>query len=66
MSYFHLNNKFFCGGVYEEKNDDEEFVSSITRLFDEDGRASGSEVEIAGGLYRAPQHYKVSYERVYF
>ena len=50
----------------EEKNDDEEFVSSITRLFDEDGRASGSEVEIAGGLYRAPQHYKVSYERDYF
>jgi hypothetical protein len=47
-----------------EKNMEGEVLSTITRLFDEAGQQIESEVEIAGGLYRAPQHYKVRYEKV--
>lgn len=50
----------------EEKNNEDELISNITRSFDEEGKLTESEVEIAGGLYRAPQHYKVRYEKVYY
>ena len=47
----------------EEKNNEDEMVSIILRTYDEEGKLLNSEVEIAGGLYRAPQHYKVRYEK---
>ena len=50
----------------EEKNSEGELISSVTRTFDEEGNLTESEVEIAGGLYRAPQHYKVRYEKLYY
>jgi hypothetical protein len=50
----------------EEKNNEGEMVSSILRTYDDEGKLIASEVEIAGGLYRAPQHYKITYEKVYF
>lgn len=52
--------------LQEEKNYEDELVSKITRKFDEAGSLTDSEVEIAGGLYRAPQEYMVRYETSYF
>ena len=52
--------------LQEEKNSEEELISKVTRSFDENGKQVASEVEIAGGLYRAPQHYKISYETLYY
>ena len=50
----------------EEKDSEGVMISTITRTFDEAGRQTESEVEIAGGLYRAPQEYKMRYEMLYY
>ena len=50
----------------EEKTQEGELISNINRTYDEAGNLAESEVEIAGGQYRAPQHYKIRYEKLYY
>ena len=52
--------------LQDEKDDKGVQVSIIKRTFDEAGNQTESEVEIAGGLYRAPQEYKMRYEMLYY
>jgi hypothetical protein len=50
----------------EEKTHEGELISNVERTYDEEGKLTDSEVEIAGGLYRAPQHYKVHYKKLFY
>ena len=50
----------------EEKTHEGELISTVSRIYDEDGNLTESEVDIAGGLYRAPQHYKIRYEKLFY
>lgn len=52
--------------IQEEKNDEDELISKITRSYGEAGGQTEAEVEIEGGRFRAPQHYKLFYEVLHY